>query len=72
MLGLACCFAVDRNIPIIAPIHDALLIEGPATDIEDIAREMKRCMIEASRAVLGGASRSCRHVQTSNFPRPLC
>jgi DNA polymerase I len=54
MLGLACCFAVDRNIPIIAPIHDALLIEGPATDIEDIAREMKRCMIEASRAVLGG------------------
>jgi hypothetical protein len=54
MLRLACCFAVDRNIPIIAPTPDALLIEGPVTDIEDISREMKRCMIEASRAVLGG------------------
>ena len=54
MLVLACCYAVERNIPIIAPIHDALLIEGPATDIEDIAREMQQCMIDASRAVLGG------------------
>jgi DNA polymerase I-like protein with 3'-5' exonuclease and polymerase domains len=54
MLRLSCCFAVDRNIPIVAPIHDALLIEGPVTDIEDIAREMQRCMVDASRAVLGG------------------
>src|SRR5262249_49188144 len=46
MLRLACCFAVDRNIPIIAPIHDALLIEGPITDIEDIAREMRQCMVD--------------------------
>jgi hypothetical protein len=54
MLRLACCFAVDRNIPIIAPIHDALLVEGPVTDIEDIAHEMQQCMVDASRAVLGG------------------
>src|SRR5262249_1522010 len=37
MLRLACCFAVDRNIPIIGPMHDAVLIEGPAADIKDIA-----------------------------------
>jgi len=48
------CFAVDRNIPIIAPIHDALMVEGPAEDITDIAAEMAKCMVEASRAVLGG------------------
>src|SRR5262249_53310926 len=54
MLRLACCFAVDRNISIIAPIHDALLIEGPITDIEDVAREMRQCMVDASRAVMRG------------------
>jgi hypothetical protein len=54
MLRLACCYAVDRNVPIVAPIHDAVLIEGPASDIDDIAREMQRCMVEASRVVLGG------------------
>jgi DNA polymerase I-like protein with 3'-5' exonuclease and polymerase domains len=54
MLRLACCYAVDRGVPIVAPIHDAVLIEGPATEIEEIASEMQRCMIDASRAVLGG------------------
>jgi hypothetical protein len=54
MLRLACCYAVDRGVPIVAPIHDAVLIEGPTSDIDDIAREMQRCMVDASRAVLGG------------------
>ena len=54
MLRLACCYAVDRGVPIIAPIHDAVLIDGPVDDIADIAREMQRCMVDASRAVLGG------------------
>ena len=54
MLRLACCLAVDRGIPIVAPIHDAILIEGPAGDIDAIAAEMAKCMVEASRVVLGG------------------
>ena len=54
MLRLACCYAVDRNVPIIAPVHDAVLIEGPVDEIEDIRREMQRCMVEASRVILGG------------------
>jgi DNA polymerase I len=54
MLRLACCYAVDRDVPIIAPVHDAVLIEGPTTDIKDIAREMQRCMVDASRVILGG------------------
>jgi DNA polymerase family A len=54
MLRLACCLAVDRGIPIIAPVHDAILIEGPVDLITDISAEMSRCMVEASRHVLGG------------------
>jgi DNA polymerase-1 len=54
MLRLACCHAVNRDVPIVAPIHDAVLIEGPASNIDDIAHEMQRCMVEASRVVLGG------------------
>jgi hypothetical protein len=54
MLRLACCYAVDRNIPIIAPLHDAVMIEGLASDIDDIAREMQKVMVDASREVLGG------------------
>src|SRR5262249_5838408 len=67
MLRLACCLAVDRGIPIVAPVHDAILIEGPDADIEDLSREMQRCMVEASRHVLGGpavrvdASKPLRH-----------
>jgi len=68
MLRLACCYAVDRNIPIVAPIHDALLIEGPITDIDEIARAMQQCMIDASRRCPGRSSRSRRHVQTPDLP----
>jgi DNA polymerase I-like protein with 3'-5' exonuclease and polymerase domains len=68
MLRLACCFAVDRNIPIIAPIHDALLIEGPVTDVEDIAHEMQQCMVDASRAVLGGPAVRVDMSKTLTFP----
>jgi DNA polymerase-1 len=54
MLRLACCLAVDRGIPIIAPVHDAIMIEGPVDLLKDISAEMTRCMTEASQHVLGG------------------
>jgi DNA polymerase I len=54
MLRLACCLAVDRGICIVAPVHDAILVEGPAADIPDVVAEMSKCMVEASRVVLGG------------------
>jgi hypothetical protein len=31
-----------------------VLVGGPASDINDVAVEMAKCMVEASRAVLGG------------------
>ena len=35
MLRLACCLATERGIEVCAPVHDALLIEAPADEIED-------------------------------------
>jgi hypothetical protein len=54
MTRLACVMAVDRNIPICAPIHDAIAVEAASTEIADVVNDMARCMVEASRAVLGG------------------
>ena len=54
MLRLACIFATERGIHVCAPIHDAVLIEAPAWQIEDAVREAQRAMADASAAVLGG------------------
>jgi DNA polymerase I len=68
MLRLACCLAVERDIHIVAPVHDAILIEGPAADIEDIVAEMANCMVEASRAVLGGPAVRVDATDPLRFP----
>ena len=54
MLRLACCLATERDVAVCAPVHDALLVEGPADGIQDVVAETQRAMIEASRVVLAG------------------
>jgi hypothetical protein len=54
MLRLACCLATERGIAICAPVHDALLVEGPAGEIQDVVTETQAAMAEASRVVLAG------------------
>jgi len=54
MLRLACCLATERGVAVCAPVHDALLVEGPAGEIQDVVAETQRAMIEASRVVLAG------------------
>ena len=54
MLRLACCLATERGILVCAPVHDALLVEGPAVSIDEVVAETKRAMAEASRIVLRG------------------
>jgi len=54
MLRLACIFGIERGISICAPIHDALLIEGCANEIEAIVDQTQRAMREASECVLSG------------------
>jgi DNA polymerase I-like protein with 3'-5' exonuclease and polymerase domains len=55
MLRLACCLATERGIEVCAPVHDALLIEAAAAEIDECVAELRGCMREASRVVLGGA-----------------
>lgn len=54
MLRLACCLATERGIKVCAPIHDALLVEGPAAEINEVVAATQRAMAEASRIVLSG------------------
>ena len=54
MLRLACCLATERGVAVCAPVHDALLVEGPAGRIQSVVLDTQRAMTEASRVVLAG------------------
>jgi DNA polymerase I-like protein with 3'-5' exonuclease and polymerase domains len=54
MMRLACCLATERRIAVCCPVHDALLIEAPADDVEVVVTETQRAMAEASELVLPG------------------
>ncbi len=53
MMRIACVLAVERGIKLCAPIHDALLIETPSTQIDADVAKMKDSMSQASEEVLG-------------------
>jgi hypothetical protein len=54
MLRLACCYLAEPGIELCAPVHDAVLIEAPAGEIEAAVAEAQRLMRKAARVVLGG------------------
>jgi len=57
MMRLACINMIEKGIRLCMPIHDALLIEVPTTDDEEIAYYValaQECMADASRAILNG------------------
>jgi hypothetical protein len=54
MLRLACCLATERGIRVCCPVHDALLVEGPAEEIDDVVEVTQAAMREASEVVLPG------------------
>jgi len=54
MLRLACCLMVERGICLCAPIHDAVMVEGPTDEIENVVIKTRAAMAEASRVVLRG------------------
>jgi hypothetical protein len=74
MLRLACCLATERGIVVCAPVQDALLVEGPANEIEMVVGDTRAAMAEASRVVLGGFqlrsdARIVRHPERYSDPR---
>lgn len=56
ILRLASCYLTEAGIRVCAPIHDALLIEAPASEIEDSVALAQELMARASAVVLGGFS----------------
>jgi DNA polymerase-1 len=59
MMRLAVAQAVEEGLKICAPVHDALLLEGPADAIEAHAARLAQIMGDASEIVLGKGKR-CR------------
>ena len=55
MLRAACVMAVDRNISICAPIHDAIAVEAEATVIADVVTPREQL------SPLYVAGKSCPH-----------
>lgn len=54
MLRLACCLAVEQGIRVCAPVHDAILVEGPTDVIDAIVFQARAVMAAASHEVLNG------------------
>lgn len=52
ILRLAICLCLENNIKVIAPIHDAILIEAPIERIEKDARKAQFLMTKASEYVV--------------------
>jgi DNA polymerase-1 len=59
MLRLACSLATERGVNVVAPVHDAVLVEGPADAIDAIVVRTQEAMAEASGIVLGGFRLRC-------------
>lgn len=58
LLRLAIMLAARKGVRVIAPVHDAILIEAPEEDIDEHVRLAKHAMDEACRAVLGDVIRT--------------
>ena len=54
MLRLAICLALDRGVRVVAPVHDALMIEAPLSELEHAISVAQEAMAEASDLVLSG------------------
>jgi hypothetical protein len=54
MLRLACIFATEEGVAVDAPIHDALLVESEADQLDETIEAAQAAMAKASRLVLDG------------------
>ena len=54
MLRMAMIALEDAGIEVIAPVHDAVLIQAPVNNIHDIVEETKSIMRRVSGQMLGG------------------
>jgi hypothetical protein len=71
MLRIACCLATEHGVEVCAPIHDALLIQANAEDIDQAIAVTVNAMETAARAVLDGFSVGT-DVAVARWPERYC
>jgi hypothetical protein len=54
MLRIACIAATEAGIKVVAPVHDAILIEDSLEKLDDAIALSQRLMVRAGIAVTGG------------------
>jgi DNA polymerase I-like protein with 3'-5' exonuclease and polymerase domains len=54
MMRVACCLATEEGITVCCPVHDALLIESDADEIDTAVSRTQEIMQTASEIVLAG------------------
>ena len=64
MLRIACIMAARHGIRILAPVHDAVLIEAPIERIEADVKVMQEIMRRASRIVLNSTATGDHELRT--------
>ena len=53
ILRLAICFCIEQGIKVVAPVHDAILVEDTIENIDNTVLKAQKCMEEASRNIIG-------------------
>ena len=64
ILRIACIMATRRGVKLLAPVHDAVLIEAPVARIEADAALMREIMRRASRIVFNAAADGPHELRT--------
>jgi hypothetical protein len=54
ILHVACVLAERRGIPLVAPVHDAIMAEAPIEQAKDVSAALDRAMRDAAAVVLRG------------------
>jgi hypothetical protein len=54
MLRLAICLMTEAGVEVCAPVHDAVLIGAPVSELDAQIAIARRCMAEASKVLLSG------------------
>ena len=54
ILHVACVLAERRGIEVVAPVHDAIMAEGPADQAEELSAALDQVMGDAAAVVLRG------------------
>jgi hypothetical protein len=54
ILHAACLLAERRSVGIVAPIHDAIMVEGPLSEVDELSEALDQLMGDAAAVVLRG------------------